>query len=296
MSLITEIQKAAVEKDTDLATLLRKCKVLAARLGSVPLEDWVLHESNGYPADVEVPDYRVWRVQIVAHLIDSFGAQIPHVMVAPHMIPEAVRERFTRMVYRESVATAEYALRNDDESMQTFSTGNLRSMLHNKVYKNFQCHSAVAQFSSQHLVAMLDAVRNRILDFALALGKIAPDAGEDQAQVEVQRVTQIFNTTVHGSVGVVGTANNSVVNVTTNDWAALAQFLVSNGVAQPDVEELHAAVIAEPKAEAGKWGPRVSTWFGKMVGKAADGSWQVGLGAAGNLLAQALTAFYGLPR
>jgi hypothetical protein len=296
VSLITEIQKAAVEKDTDLATLLRKCKVLAARLGSVPLEDWVLHESNGYPTDIEVPDYRVWRVQIVAHLIDSFGAQMPHVMVAPHMIPEAVRERFTRMVYRESVATAEYALRNDDESMQTFSTGNLRSMLHNKVYKNFQCHSAVAQFSSQHLVAMLDAVRNRILDFALALGKIAPDAGEDQSHVEVQRVTQIFNTTVHGSVGVVGTANNSVVNVTTNDWSALAQFLVSNGVAQTDVEELHAAVIAEPNAEAGKWGPRVSKWIGKMVGKAADGSWQVGLGAAGNLLAQALTAFYGLPR
>lgn len=296
MSLITEIQKAAVEQDTDLATLLRKCKVLAARLGSVPLEDWVLHESNGYPAGVEVPDYRVWRVQIVAHLIDPFGAQVPHVMVAPHMIPEAVRERFTRMVYRESVATVEYVLRNDDEGMQTFSTGNLRSMLHNKVYKNFQCHSAVAQFSSQHLVAMLDAVRNRILDFALALGKIAPDAGEDQAHVEVQRVTQIFNTTVHGSVGVVGTANNSVVNVTTNDWAALAQFLVSNGIAQPDIEELHAAVIAEPKAEAGKWGPRVSKWVGKMVGKAADGSWQVGLGAAGNLLAQALTAFYGLPR
>jgi AbiTii len=295
VSLIAEIQKAAVEKDTDLATLLRKCKVLAAHLGSVPLEDWVLHESNGYPAGANLPGYRVWGVQIVAHLIDEFGAQMPSVMVAPNMIPEALRTRFTRFEYRESVATAEYVLRNGDEDMQTFSTGNLRSMLHGKVYKGFQCHSAVAQFSNQHLVAMLDAVRNRILDFALALGKIAPDAGEDQSQVEVQRVTQIFNTTIHGSVGVVGTATNSVVNVTANNWVALAQFLASQGVEQPDIDQLHDAVVAEPKAEAGKWGPHVSKWIGKMVGKAADGSWHIGLGAAGNLLAQALTAYYGLP-
>jgi hypothetical protein len=296
VSLLTEIQTAAVEKDTDLGTLLRKCKVLAARLGSVPLEDWVLHESNGYPADVDVPDYRRWGVHIVAHLIDQFGAQMTAVTIPPHLIPESVRQRYTRFEYRESVATAEYALRrHDDDGTQTLTTGNLRSMLHGKMYKGYQCHSAVAQFSNQNLVAMLDAVRNRILDFALALSKVAADAGEDQTQVEVQRVTQIFNTTILGSVGVVGTANNSVINVTTNDWAALAQFLASRGIAQDDIDELRAAVTAEPKVESGKWGPRVSMWIGKMMGKAADGSWQVGLGAAGNLLAQALTAYYGLP-
>lgn len=292
MSLITEIQQAAVEKGTDLATLLRKCKVLATRLGSVPLEDWVLHESNGYPPGMDLPDYRVWGVQIVAHLMDQFGAQMQNVMVAPHMIPEVVRTRFSRFEYRDSVATAEYVLRNHDEGMQTFATSNLRSMLHGKVYKGFQCHSAVAQFSNQHLVAMLDAVRNRILDFALALGKIAPDAGEGQAQVEVQRVTQIFNMTIHGSVGVVGTANNAIVNVTTNDWAALAQFLATNGAAADDIDDLRDAVTEEPQPETGRWGPRVSTWIGKMMGKAADGTWQVGPGAAGNLLAQAIAAYY----
>lgn len=139
---------------------------------------------------------------------------------------------------------------------------------------------------------MLDAVRNRILDFALALGKIAPDAGEGQAQVEVQRVTQIFNMTIHGSVGVVGTANNAIVNVTTNDWAALAQFLATNGAAADDIDDLRDAVTEEPQPETGRWGPRVSTWIGKMMGKAADGTWQVGPGAAGNLLAQAIAAYY----
>lgn len=294
VSLLTEIQNAAVEKDTDLGTLLRKCKVLAARLGSVPLEDWLLHECNGYPDDVEVPSYRKWGTSIVGHFVDPYGRQITNVTVPPHKLPESARKYFEAFEYRRSVATAEYVVAKGD-AMQAMGTGSLKSLLHGEIYKNFQCHEAVAQFATQNLVAMLDAVRNRILDFVLALGKIAPDAGESQATVEVQRVTQIFNTTVNGPVGVVGSANNSVVTVIANNWTSLAQFLAANGVAQPDIDELHAAVIAEPKAESGKWGARVSKWVGKMVGKAADGSWQVGLGAAGNLLAQALTAYYGLP-
>jgi hypothetical protein len=83
VSLLTEIQNAAVEKDTDLGTLLRKCKVLAARLGSVPLEDWLLHESNGYPDDVPVPDYRKWGTRIVAHFVQPCGQQITNVTVPP---------------------------------------------------------------------------------------------------------------------------------------------------------------------------------------------------------------------
>jgi hypothetical protein len=295
MSLITDIQKAAVEKDTDVATLLRKCKLLAARLGSVPLEDWVLHESNGYPDEVPVPAYRKWGTRVVGHFIDEIGQRIHNVTVPPHAIPESLRDYYTQFEYRRSVATAEYALAHACDGMQTLSTGNLRSMLHGKLYEGFQCHEANAQFSNQNLVAMLDAVRNRILDFALALGKIAPDAGEDHTQVEAQRVTQIFNTTIHGSVGVVGNVSNSAINVTANDWASLAQFLASRGVAQTEIDELHDAVTTEPKADGNGLGPCVSKWIGKMVSKAADGSWQIGLGAAGNLLAQALTAYYGLP-
>ena len=295
MSLLAEIEKAAVEKDTDLATLLRKCKVLAARLGSVPLEDWVLHESNGYPEGVAVPAYRKWGAHIIGHFIDPVGRQMSGVFVPPHKIPDAVRPRYTQVEYRYSVATAEFALAAGGDGTQTLSTGSLSSLLHGVMYENFQCHQAHAQYSNQNLVAMLDAVRNRILDFVLALRKVAPNAGDQGTQVEVQRVTQIFNTTIHGPVGVVGTSNNSIINVTMNDWATLAQFLVSQGVAQPDIDELQAAVTAEPKPEGGRWGPRVSAWIGKMVGKAADGSWQIGLGAAGNLLAQALTAYYGLP-
>jgi hypothetical protein len=39
MTLLQDIQNAAVDASSNLATLLRKCKLLAARLGSQQLED-----------------------------------------------------------------------------------------------------------------------------------------------------------------------------------------------------------------------------------------------------------------
>jgi len=74
VGLLEEIQNAAVDAQSDLGTLLRKCKLLAARLGSKPLEDWLVWESNGYPDDVRVPDYRVWSLEIKGHFLGPFGS------------------------------------------------------------------------------------------------------------------------------------------------------------------------------------------------------------------------------
>lgn len=70
MTLLEDIQNSAVDANSDLGTLLRKCKLLAARLGSQPLEDWLIWESNGYPDDVPVPDYRIWSLEVKGDFVD----------------------------------------------------------------------------------------------------------------------------------------------------------------------------------------------------------------------------------
>ena len=84
MSLLEDIQNAAVDSKSDLGTLLRKCKLLAARLGSKPLEDWLLWESNGYPDDIPVPDYRIWRLEVKGHFYGAFGAAFQNAPI-PHL-------------------------------------------------------------------------------------------------------------------------------------------------------------------------------------------------------------------
>src|SRR5579871_3717688 len=81
MGLLEDIQNAAVDGRSDLGSILRKCKLLASRLGSKPLEDWLVWESNGYPPEVDVPDYRKWSLQIRGHFAGPFGSQVNYVIV-----------------------------------------------------------------------------------------------------------------------------------------------------------------------------------------------------------------------
>jgi hypothetical protein len=59
MSLLREIQEAAIDAKLPLATLLRKCKVLGARLGNGDFKEWVENELNGYTSTDDLPEYRV---------------------------------------------------------------------------------------------------------------------------------------------------------------------------------------------------------------------------------------------
>jgi hypothetical protein len=111
-------------------------------------------------------------------------------------------------------------------------------------------------------------------------------------------VTQIFNTTVYGgTANLVGTANASVIkfNMNVKDFSSLEAVLRDHGVAEPELTDLRDAVQSEQELKPGqRFGPKVSAWIGKMVGKAADGTWNIALEAAGNLLAQVIEKYYGL--
>lgn len=159
-----------------------------------------------------------------------------------------------------------------------------------------------AEFGIGHIVELRNTVRNRILDFALAVWKEEPKAGdanaEAAAQLESTRVTQIFKTTVHGgAVNLVGTASDSTIsfNITTNDFSSLENILRENGVEDEDIRDLGVALKTDDKPESkGKFGPKVSAWVAKMMHKAADGSWAIGVGAGGSFLAQVIGKYYGL--
>jgi hypothetical protein len=197
MSLLEEIQAAAVDGNSDLGTILRKCKLLASRLGSQPLEDWLLWESNGYPDDVPVPDYRKWPLQLKG----QFAGYLRTVMSAPIplvMLPENVRSKYEDYECRQSIAGIEATLADANSGSGTLSvsTSDLAVMLGDNVYENYNCIKAWAEFGKGHLFELLNAVRNRILDFALAIWKQDPTAGEirgeTKGKIEPAQVNQIF--------------------------------------------------------------------------------------------------------
>jgi len=66
MTLLQQIQTEAVDTHSDLATPLRKCRILAQRLGVPEFKDWVIHELEGYPAEAELPEYRVIHTPLIS--------------------------------------------------------------------------------------------------------------------------------------------------------------------------------------------------------------------------------------
>lgn len=120
----------------------------------------------------------------------------------------------------------------------------------------------------------------------------------DKPSRKPARVSQIFNTTVYGgAANLVGTAEDSQVifDVTTNDLSTLERVLSANSVSRQDITELEVALEEDPPPTSpSRFGPKVSAWLSKMVGKACDGSWGISVGAAGKLLADAITRYYGL--
>lgn len=304
MSLLEEIQQDAVDGNRDLSTLLRKCKLLAARLGSKPLEDWLLWEANGYPKDAPVPDYRVWRLSLKGHFVGPFGSALNSAPIPMACVPEKIRKYYEHYENRESVAAIEAILNKDKKGSGTLSvsTGDLALVLGTKVYENLNCIQAWAEVENGRLVEVLNSVRNKILDFAVAVWKEAPDAGGITAPgagtIKPAAVTQIFNTAVYGgAANLVGSAQISTVNfgISTGDFESLVKILKEHKVTDGDLKELKAAVTAEPKPKDGAgFGPKVSAWFGKMIEKASNGSWEVGIQAAGAILGQAIAKYYGI--
>lgn len=83
------------------------------------------------------------------------------------------------------------------------------------------------------------------------------------------------------------------VTITKSNFDELKAILEKNGVQENDIQELQEILIDEPELVNNKFGSKVNAWLKNMLNKAIDGTWQIGIGTAGTLLAEAITKYYG---
>jgi hypothetical protein len=76
MTVLTEVQASLIQQDQQIGPILLKLRFLASRLGSGPLEEWVKHETEGYPRATEVPDYRRIAVSYTGTFSGPFGNRV----------------------------------------------------------------------------------------------------------------------------------------------------------------------------------------------------------------------------
>ncbi len=215
-TLLRQIQDAATDDSVGLPTLLRKCKVLGARLGNDDFKQWVNWELEGYNGieDEDLPSYRKLFVHSKGTFVGGFGRRLDNGPIPVECLPEAIREAMSMSYLGQAVAAIE-SLVSDSSSgtLQEPWNPGLTARVGRRIYEGMNCLQAWKVIPKANLVALLDAVRTKILNFALEIEMENPAAGEAESNstpVPQEKISQIFNTYITGNVQNLAHGNSSV--------------------------------------------------------------------------------------
>lgn len=212
MSLLRDIQETSIDDKVGLPTLLRKCKVLAARLGNEEFKLWVDNELNGYKSVDDVPDYRIIPVFLKGHFAGAFGSGLRNATIPITCFPEQFQEELSTISFSAPVASLESLVTEDNDGATRISLlPELIAFYGQQIYDGYNCMEAWKIVSNNLIIALLDTVRNRILQFVIEIESEDPNAGEaplNSNPVPQEKVSQIFNTYITGDVHNIANASS----------------------------------------------------------------------------------------
>lgn len=307
MKLVNDIINELIDTEKSVSSPLLKTKVLASRLQNETLLNWVTKELKGYDCLSELPDYRKFEGNIVGTFIA--GSQQYNSQPVPLIgLDEEFQISLTNMNLFNSVSSLESLKREDGRGMleYTFSaeiTGlieqNWRKM-GNPYLRLVNCKRWIAGNVVDGVIA---CVRNSLLDFMLKIDSEFGNITEiEELKTKRKEIATIMNQTIINTTGdgiIVNTGEkakiNANINITKGSKDELSNRLRESGVKEEDIAELVEIIDdEEPNFVNNTFGQKVNTWTQKMLGKALDGSWNIGIGAAGSLIAEVVKAYYGI--
>lgn len=306
MSLLHDIQTAVLQEGSDLGPILLKLRLLAARLGSQPLADWVKHESEGYPKEAELPSYRIIPVSYRATFSGPFGSGIQNAPISPYLIEKFAGKSWVQYEMRQSIAAVDDLLGSADrDGSFAINAANLILLLQGNVYSGYACNDVVGNISRSSLAEIQHSVRSRVLELTIeleksipeastvALGKADPVSGQHSAVA-----TQIAQQIIYGNVTSISASGDGArinVAIGERDLDSFVQFLVQSGLAEQDARQLGKIVTTEePESKTEPMGAKARKWLVNNLKKATDGTWKIGVAVATDVIKEALLKYYGL--
>lgn len=212
MSLLREIQNDAVNSRVNVSDLLRKCKILAYRLGNEDFKRWVDFELNGYDSEDLLPDYRILYVGSKGYFVGSFGKNLSNADIPTHGLPDWLQEICTKANFSSPIATLESYTVNDKNGQLTQSWNSvILAKYGSNMYSDLNCIQAWKVIPVASVIGIIDTVKTKILNFVLEIEVINPEAGEAELNsnpIPQDKVSQIFNINISGNVQNLASGNS----------------------------------------------------------------------------------------
>ena len=309
MNILTEIVNQLTDNDNPITTSLLKVKVLASRLNNIQLLAWVNKELSGYDSNDVLPQYRKYGCLLMGNYINGnikFSKQVLVTMGLPDLVREAVDE----MEFYQSISVLESYVKDENrKSIQISIPPEFLGYI-TKVYQDmgnhyFSIYSAWKQLDIGSVRNIISEVRNTLVDLIL---KLEEEYGFEIKMEELiirkqevnQTIQNVMNQTIinNGDGSVINTGSDNSINaeirINKQNFQELRKQLEANNVPTIEIDELESIIAEKPDLEKNLFGPKVNNWIKKMLEKALDGSWQIGIGSAGTILAELLKQFYGM--
>ncbi len=303
MDLLRDIQQSVVESTTDLPSILRKCRIFAARLMNQEFINWVQSELDGYNPDEELPDYRVISCNSYGNFSGPYGSGLTNVPIPILSIPEEYRDYVSEVRFRQGISALNSMIEKDAGSLKFAWPPNLLPIVGSEIYERMVLLNAWFSLDKFKIISIVETVRNRILNFALEIESSIPEEWIDSsksAPVLDEVVSNVFNTNIWGNVGNYAAGSSEVIQrasivVLPGNWESLKKHLMSFGIDDIDIEDLRKAIEEDPKPTSSRsLGRRVSEWIGNMATKSAQGILQIPSSVAVNIITSALMQYYNL--
>lgn len=298
MKLINEIIETLSSQDASLTDALLKTKVLLHKIGHQELTQWVNHELNGYSDADSLPAYRILPVQVLVDGVSMVGQWTSHPIPLMHLDGQLREFLETARLYQSLAVLEKLADKATDGILEMAIPMEMNGRLGLGLRKGVKIQRAWRAIGQADVVSVFVQVRSRLLDFVLAL---QDQLGENVSDKDLKQRTGsfdaagLFNNAVFGNntTIVVGSNNNQRANnlALKGDFSALADELRKHAVQEPDICALEQAIKRDDDAVRVPelpYGPAVKAWLQGMLAKAVDSSWQIELGVASSLLANAI--------
>lgn len=221
-NLIRSLRDEAVDESTPLARLLRRAKVLSSLLKNPRFKEWVRNETNGYDGDSTLPEYRM-AVSPAHGTFVSSSARVSNVILPQYNLPEAVKPMALELNFPESVGELEALVEaleaSAEENYRAFWPAEAVILARDSIQMGDggRLVEAYQLVTPAMLARVLDAIRNRLLDFVLELEELDPKIAESEDHIQALssgEVSRALNVTIYGNNNVVASGTGTTQNIT----------------------------------------------------------------------------------
>ncbi len=308
---ISEIIHLLSDDTQSMVGAFLKAQIFAKRIGNEVLYKWVVQELNGYEAGSELPSYRYAKCTNFA-VLKQRGRLLPEQSLPFTSFSKVVSEMLLKYRVFSSIKALEEIISTDPKGAVIHPhsadfcqllTDDLRQQ-----GRTFGVHSLRTNIQVFEFTEVLMNIRSKLLELVLELEEDFPNIDMDLESrvVDKQAVNQTINyimnkikITTTGDGNTINTGDNSTVTnnavITTGNKEELKKFLNEKGVSNEDYTLLAEVIDEEASlATTERFGAKVNSWVQYMVGKALSGTWDIGVGTAGAVLAEGILRYYGL--